>query len=311
MALHVIEPERATLHGSFSREYPPALEIEPGDTVRFRTLDAGWGLEAPNDSGQPRRKFDPLDPERDSGHALCGPVAVRGARPGMALGVRIDALVPGVYGWTWSGGWGSTFNQRLGLVDLPGRQVLWTLDIDTMTGQNNHGHRVALHPFMGVMGLPPDEPGIHRTAPPRPCGGNLDCKELVVGSTLYLPITVPGALFSVGDGHAAQGDGEVSGTAIECPMERVDLSFSLHEDLRISTPRAETPAGWLTLGMHERLDEAMFIALEAMLDLLGERYALDRQDALALASVVVDMRITQIVNGPYGAHAVLPHDVVR
>jgi acetamidase/formamidase len=229
----------------------------------------------------------------------------------MVLGVRVDALVPGEYGWTWAGGWDSVFNRRLGVVGEPGRQVLWTLDRETMTGRNSYGHRVVLRPFMGVMGLPPDAPGIHRTAPPRFCGGNLDCKELVVGSTLYLPITVPGALFSVGDGHAAQGDGEVSGTAIECPMERVELTFSLHEELRITTPRAETPAGWLTFGIHERLDEAMFMALDAMLDHIGDRYGLDRKEALALASVVVDLRVTQIVNGPYGVHAVLPHDAVR
>lgn len=310
MTLHLIEPERATLHGTFSREYPPVLEIEPGDTVRFRTLDAGWGLEAPGASGEPRRAFGPRDAERDGGHALCGPVAIRGARPGMVLGIRIEALLPGAYGWTSAGGWDSSFNRRLGMVEVQERQLIWDLDAAAMIGRNEFGHRVALRPFMGVMGLPPDAPGMHPTAPPRRCGGNLDCKELVAGSVLYLPISVPGALFSVGDGHAAQGDGEVSGTAIECPMDRVDLTFTLHEDLRIATPRAETPAGAITLGVHERMEEAMFIALEAMLDLLQERHGVGRQEALALASVVVDLRVTQIVNGPYGVHAVLPHGML-
>ena len=138
----------------------------------------------------------------------------------------------------------------------------------------------------------------------------MDCKELVAGSTLYLPIPVPGALFSVGDGHALQGDGEVCGTAIECPMERVDLTFRLREDLRLTTPRANTAAGWITLGFHEDLDEAIMIALSAMLDVMCEQYGLQRPDALALASLVVDMRITQLVNGVRGVHAVLPHGAI-
>jgi acetamidase/formamidase len=177
-----------------------------------------------------------------------------------------------------------------------------------MLGCNQYGHTVELRPFMGVMGMPPDAPGLHSTVPPRVTGGNLDCKELVSGSTLYLPIAVPGGLFSVGDGHARQGDGEVSVTAIECPMERVDLTFALLPELHLATPRAHTPAGWLTFGIHEDLDEAALIALAAMIDLLVERHGLSRHQALGLASVVVDLRITQMVNGVRGVHALLPHD---
>jgi acetamidase/formamidase len=180
-----------------------------------------------------------------------------------------------------------------------------------MTGRDQHGHILALHPFMGVMGMPPDEAGYHGTGPPRFCGGNIDCKELVAGSTLYLPIAVSGALFSVGDGHGTQGDGEVCGTAIECPMDLVDLTFHLRDDLHLTTPRANTPAGWLTLGFHEDLQEATYIALEAMLTLLCEQHQLTRTDALALASLVVDMHITQIVNGVRGVHALLPHGIIR
>src|SRR5207247_9765369 len=128
------------------------------------------------------------------------------------------------------GGWSSPSNDRLGVSDRPGIVHAWTLDAETMTGRNHHGHTISLRPFMGILGMPPDEPGRHSTSPPRIWGGNLDCKELVAGSTLYLPIPVAGALFSVGDGHAAQGDGEVSGTAIECPMDRVELTFRVRED---------------------------------------------------------------------------------
>ena len=159
--------------------------------------------------------------------------------------------------------------------------------------------------------MPPDEPGMHPTFPPRFCGGNIDCKELVAGSILYLPISVPEALFSVGDGHAIQGDGEVSGVAIECPMERVDLTFHLRNDLHLTTPRAHTPSGWITLGFHENLHEASVLALEAMLDLMGEHYHLPRPQALALASLVVDLHVTQNANGVLGVHAVLPHEAIR
>jgi acetamidase/formamidase len=305
MATYTIEPERRTLHGKFSREFPPTLTIDSGDTVRFRTLDAGWGLEPRISREIPNKKFEPRDEERDSGHALCGPIAIRNAQPGMTLEVQINEVRPGTWGWTYTDGW-----DKLAVGELENMMV-WALDADTMVGRNLYGHALALRPFMGVMGMPPNEPGMHPTGPPRFCGGNMDCKELVAGTTLYLPIPVPGALFSVGDGHAVQADGEVCGTAIECPMERVDLTFRLHEDLQLTTPRVNTPAGWITLGFHEDLNEATIIALKAMLDLMVEQYGLQRPDALALASLVVDMRITQIVNGVRGVHAVLPHGSIR
>jgi acetamidase/formamidase len=310
MAIYTLEPERRTLHGSFSREFPPVLTIDPGDRVHFRTLDAGWGLEPPTKAGAGRKRFEPRVEERDSGHALCGPIAIRGAQPGMTLEIQVNEVRPGAWGTTYAGGWENGINERLGVVEQE-NLLLWTLDADVMLGRDQHGHTLPLHPFMGVMGMPPDEPGIHPTAPPRFCGGNIDCKELTAGSRLYLPITVPEALFSVGDGHALQADGEVSGTAVECPMERVDLTFYLHDDTHLTTPRANTPAGWLTLGFHEDLDEATIIALDAMLALMSEQYGLQRLDALALASLVVDMRITQVVNGVRGVHALLPHGAIR
>ena len=287
------------------------LTMESGDRVILRTWDAGWKL-APRTStryeeGQPR--FPP-PVGQENGHALCGPIAIRGAEAGMTLAIQINEVRPGVAGYTAVGGWPHVVNDRLG-VDKEGTYLLWTLDAETMRGTNQFGQSVALRPFMGVMGMPPAEPGFHSTVPPRVTGGNLDCKELVAGSTLYLPIAVAGGLFSVGDGHARQGDGEVAVTAIECPMERVDLTFHLLPNLQITTPRANTPAGWLTVGLHEDLQQATLIALEAMVEWMMQRFALTRHNALGLASVLVDLRITQIVNEVSGVHALLSHEAIR
>ena len=270
MALYELKPERATLHGHFSRDLPPRLTIEPGDTVRFQTLEAGWSL-APRrteDRSEKQVLFEPRDPSADSGHALCGPVFVRGAEPGMTLEVRIDTVLPGAWGYVYAGGWETPLNDRLG-VSSNGVIHNWLLNTDAMTAHGPQGFTVKMHPFLGVMGMPEDVPGGQSTTPPRRTGGNLDCKELVAGSSLFLPIAVPGGLFSAGDGHAAQGDGEVSGLAIECPMTQADLTFYLHPNLSLGTPRAETPAGKLTLGFGETLDEAMGDALDAMLGLDG------------------------------------------
>jgi acetamidase/formamidase len=314
MATYSIVPERATLHGQFSREFPSVLTIDAGDTVIYRTLDSGWNLE-PRRSTNPEerpQKFAPRIEGHDSGHALCGPIAVRGAEPGMTLVIHIQEVRPSTWGWNSAGGWASLVNTRLEIDSEPERIHLWTLDSETMTGRNQDGYQVRLQPFMGVMGMPPDAPGLHPSWPPRACGGNLDCKELVAGSTLYLPIPVPHALFSVGDGHAAQADGEVSSTAIECPMDRVELRFELLDPGSLTTPWAQTPAGWITLGFHQDLHEASMIALDAMLTLMGQQYGLDRRDAVALASVVVDLRITQLVNdGVLGVHALLPHGALE
>jgi acetamidase/formamidase len=159
--------------------------------------------------------------------------------------------------------------------------------------------------------MPPPEPGVHPTPPPRISGGNIDCTELVAGTTLFLPISVDGALLSAGDGHARQGDGEVSTLAIECPFERVQLTIDVRDDLRLETPIANTGDAWITFGFDEDLDEAAAIATDAMLALMHRELGLERRDALALASVVVDLRVTQLVNGVRGVHAVLNYDAIR
>jgi acetamidase/formamidase len=303
MSLHEIPLERRTLHGHFARELEPVLAIDSGDTIAFACLDAGWHVE-------PGAEYDPRDEELDAGHALVGPVEVRGAKAGQTLEVAIDRVVPGSWGWCAAGDWESPLNVRLGLVE-GGVLLRWELDPERGVGRDDRGREVGLTPFLGVMGMPPPEPGIHPTAPPRVWGGNVDCKELVAGTRLYLPIPVDGALFSAGDCHARQGDGEVSQLAIECPLGRAELTLTVRDEPVLRTPIAWTPQAWLTLGFDEDLDEAAAIAIDAMLELMGREHGVERADALALASVVVDLRVTQVVNGVQGVHAVLEHDAIR
>ena len=280
--LHELPLEQANLHGYFSRELEPVLTVDPGDSVRLSVPNAGWELES-------RERFVSRNPELDTGHALAGPIEVRGASAGQTLVVGIDEVVPG--------SWGVTLSE-------PPHRIEWELDGEVGRGS---GFEVRLAPFLGVLGMPPAEAGSHSTIPPRRCGGNIDCKELVAGAKLYLPVPVDGALFSAGDGHAAQGDGEVSGTAIECPAS-AQLTLDLRDDLSLEWPVARIDGAWLTFGFDEHLGLAARIAVDGMLDLMVREHGIDRSDALALCSVVVDLRVTQVVNDVLGVHAVLHDD---
>lgn len=312
MTTHHFEPDHLTLHGSFTRDATPIAIINPGDSVLYKTLDASWvtqfdvSLENP-----PARRADlgeywrPRESPRDDGHALIGPIAVRGAIPGKMLSIRINQVIPGQWGWVSP--WFGTPIEEKNNVPV----ILWQLDSQRMIGRNSFGHTVALEPFMGVMGMPLDETGFQSTTPPRITGGNIDCKELVAGSTLYLPVHVKGGLFSVGDGHARQGDGETGGTAIECPMELVDLTFDVVDDPIIDTPYAYTPKGWLTFGFDEDMQVAHDKALVAMQNFIMQFYQVDEMVALGLMGVVVDLHITQSVNTVKGVHAILPHGALR
>ena len=304
MAVHEIPLERRTLHGHFSRDLEPILTVESGDSIAFACLNSGWRTAE-------HEVFPDRDEELDAGHALIGPVEVRGARAGQVLEVSIDELRVGAGGVTQAGGFETPLNERLGVDGGETLTLLWALDADSATGRSDSGHVVGLQPFLGVVGMPPAEPGIHSTAPPRRCGGNIDCKELVPGTKLFLPIAVDGALLSAGDGHAAQGDGEVSQLAIEAAMERAVLTLAVRDDLSLEWPIAWTPDAWLTFGFDEDLDEAAAIAIDGMLALLGREHGLERREALALASIVVDLRVTQLVNGSRGIHARIAHDALR
>jgi acetamidase/formamidase len=186
----------------------------------------------------------------------------------------------------------------------------WRLDSQMQVATNNLGFSVDMRPFLGVIGLAPAEDGEFSTTPPRYCGGNLDCKDLVQGSVLYLPVSVEGALLSVGDGHARQGDGEVSGSAIECATT-AELQLTVVAAPVVTTPHAKTPSSRITFGFDRDLNSASAAALDAMLTWMEGLFAVTRSEALALASTVVDLRITQVANGVWGVHAVLEDDALR
>jgi acetamidase/formamidase len=285
MALHELPCEPWALHGHFSRDLEPVLTVEPGDTVLISVPNHAWHVERDE-------QIVARDPELDTGHPLAGPIAVRGAKAGQTLVVRIEEVRPAH--------WGVTHGGR-------DHAVYWELRAGIGRAL---GRELDLAPFLGVIGMPPPEPGAHSTIPPRRWGGNIDCKELVAGTTLYLPIPVDGALFSAGDGHAAQGDGEVSGTAIETPVQ-ARLTLDVDEELSLEWPMARIGGAWLTFGMDRSLGQAARYAVDGMVKLMRREFGLRRGDALVLASVGVNLHVTQIVNSIQGVHAELRDDAFR
>jgi len=281
---HELPLDARFLHGHFSPTLEPVLQIEPGDSVRFATPNHAWDVE-------PDVKVESKDPAIDTGHALAGPIAVRGAKAGQTLAVQIDDVQPASWGVTYGGD----------------SEVFWSLGDGVGRAL---GLELDLAPFLGVLGMPPPEPGVHSTIPPRRFGGNIDCRELVAGTTLYLPIGVDQALFSAGDGHAAQGDGEVSGTAIETPVT-AQLTIDVRDDLPLEWPVARIDGAWLTFGFDEHLGLAARIAVDGMVALMGRELGVFGGDALVLASVGVDLHVTQVVNETLGVHAVLRDDAFR
>jgi len=307
MGSYRLDATQQTTVEVFNHELDPVLTVDSGDTVLLRSLDASGSLERQKTPGE----TVPTMFSSRRGHCLTGPIAVRGAVPGDHLAVRFVSLAPDDWGWTVAAARDTPLTRHLGLHEGPGEWLLWQIDADAGVAVNQHGHQVRIAPFHGVTGLAFDEPGEHSTIPPRAvAGGNIDCKELVAGSVLYLPVTVPDALLSVGDGHAAQGDGEVGGTAIECAMT-TELQLEVKSGQPVKGVHAETPAGRITFGFSPDLNVAAGDALDAMLAWLGPEFGLSKAGTLALASSAVDLRVTQVANQTWGVHALLPWDAIR
>jgi acetamidase/formamidase len=303
---HKLDATPETTVDVFSADRAPVLTIDPGDTLTVHSLDASGYLTPQTTPGEQQPKMF----SEARGHCLTGPIAVRGTQPGDVLAIELLSLTPDPWGWTVAGALKSPITERLGVTDQPS-WLLWDLDTAAGTGRCNGGFTRALAPFLGVIGVAPELTGEHSTVPPRAVGGgNIDCKDLVAGSTLYLPVAVADAILSLGDGHAAQGDGEVGGTAIECPMTTTLTVDVVREQRPIESIHAETPAGRITFGFHADLNIATGDALDAMVRWMQAILDVDKSTALALASTSVDLRVTQVANQTWGVHALLPTGVL-
>ncbi|RWA97381.1 acetamidase/formamidase family protein [Mesorhizobium sp.] len=293
-----------TIHGrhhhfGWDNSFVPTERVAPGSTIEFQCLDSSGGqLQADSTVADVALlDFAKVNP-------VTGPIYVEGAEPGDALKVTIEMFRPSGFGWTAN-------IPGFGLLadDFPEPALnIWTYDAASLEPALFGKHaRVPLKPFAGTIGNAPAEMGLHSVVPPRRVGGNLDIRDLAAGTTLYLPVEVAGALFSVGDTHAAQGDGEVCGTAIESPMDVV-LKLDLVKNARLKTPRFTTPGpvtrhldakGYeVTTGIGPDLMTGAREAVSQMIDLLAGRYAMDPVEAYMLVSVCGDLRISEIVDMP-------------
>lgn len=317
-----LTPENAAI-GNFPAQEAPILTIKSGETVK---IDTGGGNRWNDEDPDTWLKAQNL-PDRTTntaaiaetvkvlaetkryadikaGHILVGPIAIDGAMPGDMLEIRILSVAPRIsYGVvSMRPGAGGIPNEVPGPFYKP-----VPLDLKRNVGVFDKGIEVPLGPFMGVMGLQPtDAEGPNRkSGPPGMFGGNLDCKELVTGATLYLPVFQKGGRFFTGDAHAAQGDGEVIITAIETANTAI-LQFILHKNVKLNAPRAETPTHWITFGLDNNLENAMQKAIRETNTFLMEKKGLDFNHAFALSSIGVDFRVTQVVDEIKGIHAMIP-----
>jgi len=295
--------------GNYDAAAKPVLRIRTGDTVVFHTLltnsPAGLekaGVAAADVEPALRRVFDEVKDRGPGGHILTGPVAIEGAEPGDTLEVRIkrvELAIPYAY---------NAFRYGAGFLtdDFPYARVkIVPLDAKTMTADFAPGVRIALHPFFGSMGVaPPPAFGRYDSAPPTIIGGNMDDHALVAGTTLFLPVHASGALFQVGDGHAAQGNGEVDITALETSLVGT-LEFVLHKHAALAYPRAETPTHFIAMGFDDDLSNATRKAVRNMIDFIVAEKHLSRDEAYMLVSVAGDVEITELVDHNKGVHVML------
>jgi acetamidase/formamidase len=308
--VHVLPATPETVHtGFYDNSLAPVLTIHSGDTVLFETMHLFDGGVVKGLTFEKLGRLRQTYMEQNVGpHTLTGPVYVNEAEAGDVLEIRIKQITPRDYGFnSISPGTGGALPE-----DFPeGRIKEFDLDWENRQATFAPGIVIPLRPFLGSMGVAPKEPGRAHSGPPMPFGGNIDCKELVEGTILFLPVQVKGALFSCGDAHAAQGDGEVCLTALETALTEAKLKFVVRKDLDFELPRFETPTHWGTLGFHEDLDEAVKIALREMIKLLATEKEMDSYEAYALCSLQADFRVTQVVDGIKGIHAMMPKSIFK
>jgi len=303
---HHLKSNAETCHwGFFDAARKPVLTVDSGDKITVDTLTGApafiptSGFHVPPELAEVHARAERFD---GGPHILTGPIAVNGAKPGKVLEVRIlDVKLRQDWGFNLirplAGTLQDDFHETR-LVHIP-------LDAERNVGRMPWGLELPLAPFFGVMGVaPPKTWGRITSIVPRAHGGNIDNKELVAGTTLFLPIFVEGAMFSCGDGHGAQGDGEVCVTAIETALQGT-FELIVRDDLDFTYPRAETPEHYITMGMDPDLDQCAVIALRGMIRLICERTNLSREDAYTLCSLAADLHVTQTVNGSKGIHVML------
>jgi len=313
---HQLKPTPKTVAwGYYDASTPPVLRIKSGDTVEIQTLitSSPSRLEA---AGVPKDQVEQSlrDITREvtnkgpGGHILTGPVYVEGAEPGNVLEVRIQSIklaLPYAY---------NGFGPGRGFLpeDFPYPKIkIIPLDEKRMVARFSDTIEIPLKPFFGSLGVaPPETSGRISSGPPWIHAGNLDNKELVAGTTLFIPIHARGALFLAGDGHAGQGNGEVDITALETSLVGT-FQLIVRKDMHLKWPRAETPTHFITMGIHEDLNEATKMALREMIDFLVSEKHLSRDDAYMLSSVAADLDITQLVDGNKGVHAMIPKAIFK
>jgi acetamidase/formamidase len=296
--------------GYYDASTPPVLRVKSGDTVEIQTLITsspkrleGAGLPADQVEQSLRDIHDQVKDKGPGGHILTGPVYIEDAQPGDVLEVRIMSVrlaIPYAY---------NGFGPGRGFLpeDYPyPKMKIIPLDEKRMVARFAPGIEIPLHPFFGSMGVaPPETTGKFSSNPPWIHAGNLDNKDLVAGTTLYIPVHAAGALFEVGDGHAGQGNGEVDITAMETSLIGT-FQFVVRKDMHLRWPRAETPTHFITMGLHEDLNEATKLAVREMIDFLTTEKHLSRDDAYMLSSVAADLSITELVDGNKGVHMAIP-----
>jgi acetamidase/formamidase len=313
-ATYTLKPTPKTIaYGYYDAKAAPVLHVKSGDTVEIQTLitsnpkrleDAG--LPAGQVEQSLREITSQVAEKGPGGHILTGPVYIEDAQAGDVLEVRIQKIrlaIPYAY---------NAFGPGRGYIpdDFPYTKMkLIPLDEKRMVAHFGPGIEIPLHPFFGSMGVaPPESAGRFSSNPPWIMGGNMDNKDLVAGTTVYLPVHAAGALFELGDGHAAQGDGEVDITAIETSLIGT-FQFIVRKDMHLKWPRAETPTHYMTMGFNDDLNACATLAVREMVDFLVTEKHLSRDDAYMLSSVAADLHITELVDGNKGVHMTIPKNI--